>query len=206
MKTLFCFLFTTIIGLNAIQAQLVSLSAMGIKRGVYFKSEDLLKNQPTETPQDCSKNECFQMEETFGYQTLKIKTEQNNTFIYPAGTIYAFVDCYGRVFRYFNDKYYQVLEIGQVNLYALVRKEFVGGYVIPETEYYFSTSLESEIMPLERENFLAAYAHLPEFHSYVDRNFYPNISLKQFNKQNGTYEISQVYSNLVGMMSLKSEE
>lgn len=192
MKTLFFYLLTSLFFCASVQAQLVSVSALGMNRGIYFSREDFVKNQPTESPQDCSKSDGFRIEDNFGLPVLKVKSTVNS-FLYPAGTIYAFVDCYGRVYRYSNESYYQVLEMGAVNIYA--KPSGLSGN--PETQYFFSLNPDSEILPLEREYFIKAYAHYPEFAAHVDRNFYPNVSLKQFNAQRGMYEVARVFSDVL---------
>jgi len=202
MKTLFCTLVHLGMCVFTLPAQLVSISAIGINRGIYFSSEEFVRNQPTESPQDCSKSECFTLWDNFGMPTLKVKTSIK-TFIYPAGTVFGFVDCYGRIFRYFNEHYYQVIELGHINLYARTQKSMNTGFLSPETEYFFSVSTDSEIFPLERQYFLDAYAHQPDFASHVDDYFYPNVSLKQFNTKTGTYEISKVYSDMIGAITAR---
>jgi hypothetical protein len=195
MKTLFFYLLTPLFFCASVQAQLVSVSALGMNRGIYFSREDFVKNHPTETPQDCAKSDGFRIEDNFGLPVLKVKSSVNS-FLYPAGTIYAFVDCYGRVYRYSNECYYQVLEMGAVNLYAKPSGLSGNPGQSNETQYYFSINTDSEILPLEREYFIKAYAHHPEFAAHVDRNFYPNVSLKQFNVKTGMYEVARVFSDV----------
>jgi hypothetical protein len=200
MKTLFFYLLTPLFFCASAQAQLVSVSALGMNRGIYFSCEDFQKNHPTETPQDCSKSDGFRIDDNFGLPVIKVKSSVNS-FLYPAGTIYAFVDCYGRVYRYHNESYYQVIEMGAVNLYAKSPRYLANAAESHETEYFFSVHTDSEILPLEREYFIQAFSHHPEFAAHVDRNFYPNVSLKQFNAQSGMYEVARVFSQVISTIT-----
>jgi hypothetical protein len=86
--------------------------------------------------------------------------------------------------------------MGAVNLYAKPSGFAGNPGQSNETQYYFSINTDSEILPLEREYFIKAYAHHPEFAAHVDRNFYPNVSLKQFNVKTGMYEVARVFSDV----------
>ncbi len=182
---------------NSVTAQPVSLSAVGLNRGVYFTANELLLNQPTESFQDCSKHQCFSVSESGGNPVVRVRTEAN-TIDYSAGKVFAFVDCYGRVFRFYDEGYYQILEMGSITIYAKAQKIVNKGATEMSTAYFFSESITGELLPLEREKLMQVYSNHPDFANYVDKYFYPNVSLTAFNVQNGTYEISRIFSDLVG--------
>lgn len=201
MKTFYASLMLSLCATGAVFSQVLSNSVKGYKPGIYFSSEDFQRNQPTEIPQDCAKTSCFQVYNDFGYANLKVKTESASNNIYPAGTIFAFVDCYGRIFRFFETGYYQVLEIGAVNLFVRMDDRYFSESFIPESEFYFSTTLDGELMPLERARVIESYGHFPEFSQLVDQQFYPNVSLKRFNQDAGIYEINRAFHQLTAIVA-----
>jgi hypothetical protein len=182
-------------------AQPLANSVTGFKTGVYFTLEEFTQNRPAESPQDCSRSNCYQVFNDFGMFNLKVKTEQSSNNIYPAGTIFAFVDCYGRSYRYFEGQYYQILDMGAINIFVSIKSLVAENLFIPESEYFFSTSLEGDLQPLQRALVINSYQHYPEFATLVDKTFYPNVSLKQFNSSSGVYELNRAYNQLTALVS-----
>lgn len=201
MKTFYASLLLSACLPSFLFPQTISNSVKGFKPGVYFNTEEFIHNQPAESPQDCSKSLCFQVFDDFGFSNLKVKTEQSSNNIYPAGTIFGFVDCYGRAFRYSEGKYYQILDIGSVNIFVRMSNRSIDDTFIPESDYFFSSSLDGELQALERAKVIQSFAHFPEFSQAIDKNFYPNVSLKQFNPESGVYEINRAYNNLTALVS-----
>lgn len=201
MKTLSASLLFSIILPQLVFSQTLSSSVTGFKSGVYFSAEEFARNHPAESAQDCSKPYCYQVFNDFGFSNLKVKTDQSSNNIYPAGTIFAFVDCYGRAYRYFDGKYYQILDLGAINIFVSLKSQLVDSHFIPESEYFFSTTLDGDLQALERNRVIESYQSFPEFANLVDKSFYPNVSLKEFNPASGVYEINRAYNQLTALVS-----
>jgi hypothetical protein len=196
MKPFFASILSGIFFTGSLFSQPMANSVRGFKPGIYFNAEELVRNNPTESPQDCSRAHCFQVFNDFGYSNLKVKTEQSSNYIYPAGTIFGFVDCYGRAYRYFEGKYFQILDLGSVNLFVSLKSQLVDSHFIPESAFFFSKTIDGELLPLERAEIIQAFKDFPEFAQLIETSFYPNVSLKQFNPASGIYELNQAYNNL----------
>jgi len=201
MKKLIASLLISIFFSEFLFPQTLSNSVTGFKSGVYFNADEFFRNHPAESAQDCSRPYCYEVFNDFGFSNLKVKTKQSSYNIYPAGTIFAFVDCYGRAYRYFDGKYYQILDMGAINIFVSLKSQLVDNHFIPESEFFFSTSLDSDLQSLVREKVIESYRNFPEFAAMVDKTFYPNVSLKEFNSASGIYEINRAYNQLTALVS-----
>lgn len=89
--------------------------------------------------------------------TSKMKFNRNEIFGYK--------DCRGRDYRIFEGVHYEILESDVITLYRLTytphEKLKYFTYHAPG-EYFFSTSIDSDVRELNRENFELAYQAKPE--------------------------------------------
>ena len=84
--------------------------------------------------------------------------------------IYAFRDCNDIVFRFFNNREYQLTESGAINIYFLEESRSEGkGFRIVKI-YYFSILPDGEIKPLTTANLKAAFPDNHKFHDALDTN------------------------------------
>jgi len=96
--------------------------------------------------------------------------------------------------RLVSGKYYALLNPCES---ILLYKRVVNPSKWTSIEYYFSKRLDTEIMPLTKENLKNAFPDNTEFHDKLDALFRNNSQLAWFDKLNNVYFVNWVYTHVI---------
>lgn len=106
--------------------------------------------------------------------------------------VYGYQDCNSNIFRFFNNKEYQLMESGYINIYVMDELISVGRGFKSEKVHYFSSQPDSEIKPLTILNLKYAFPKNHKFHDDLDNMFnYEDVSVYDtFHKM---YKVNHIY-------------
>jgi hypothetical protein len=115
---------------------------------------------------------------------------------YKKSQLYGFRDCKNNVYRFYDNTEYRIAEAG--NIYIYVQEKNIAqskGYKVVNA-YFFSTTADSEIIPLTLSNLKKAYKNNDKFHDLLDQYFNAG-GVCVYDTQHNTFKINYVYSKTI---------
>lgn len=108
--------------------------------------------------------------------------------------------CDGKNYRLSNNKTYQILESKRLTIYKLSKMvrdaSYQKGNVFKEEiSYFYSTSLDGDIIPLSVYNLKQSFPNDKKFHDLLETHFINDSSLIKFDSYSKTYLLNEVLEN-----------
>ena len=108
--------------------------------------------------------------------------------------------CDGKNFRLSNNKTFQILESKRLTIYKLSKMvrdaSYQKGNVFKqEISYYYSTSLDGDIIPLSVYHLKQSFPNDKKFHDLLETHFINDGSLIKFDSYSKTYLLNEVLEN-----------
>jgi len=111
--------------------------------------------------------------------------------------LFGYQDCNKKTYRFYHDTEYRLVATPRINLYFKEEEYGTGKNSSIEDAFFFSVTLDSEIIPLTIENLKAAYPDNERFHNLLDTSFRTDADLSTFNKNLKKYKIVQIFEESI---------
>ena len=107
--------------------------------------------------------------------------------------IFGFRDGEGRDVRFVGNREFTIVEAGPLFLYTSERVVPNGKRTKTVTEYSFSHTVSSEVLPLSKANLKRALPDAHGFHHLLDMSFPDDASLSVFDSGTKTFKVNALY-------------
>ncbi|HXU27683.1 MAG TPA: hypothetical protein VN698_10655 [Bacteroidia bacterium] len=173
------------------------LIAQTVSSGVYLTINDYKSNKLAEEV-ECKKTskEVFKKHDFFAKSSFVVVNKGVKT-TYLKKDIYAYRDCENRVWRFYKNHEYEILEAKKIYVYALDKIVLNGIAVEKDPIYYFSDGANGEIKKLTTSNLKAAYPNNQRLYSLLDAYVKTNEGLKGFDATRNTYIVNYLYGEAI---------
>ena len=173
------------------------LVAQTVGIGVYISADDYKNNKPAEEV-ECKKTskEIFKKHDVFG-KMLFVVINKGVKKTYFKKDIYAYRDCDNRIWRFYNNLEYEILEANNIYIYAIEKIVINGIAVERDPIYYFSDGANGEIKKLTTANLKTAYPNNQTLTNILDTYIKTNQDIRGFDATRKTYIANYLYSEAV---------
>jgi len=155
-----------------------------VNSGVYVTAEDYENSKLIEEAECKNEKEKFERHDFFSRREFAV-INKGKKITYLKKNIYAYRDCENKVWRFYNNKEYQIVETKDMYIYT-IRKVVLNGITVEKDPvYYFSSSASGEIKELSDANLKSAYPNNKTFHNMLDAEF--NSNKNEVNPDNGIH-------------------
>ncbi|HXU27086.1 MAG TPA: hypothetical protein VN698_07630 [Bacteroidia bacterium] len=167
-----------------------------ITSGVFITKEDFKNNRLTEETDCQNDKETFKKHDFFSKAEFTV-THKGKKKTYLKKDIYAYRDCENVVWRFYQNKEYEIMETNNIYIYA-IRKLVVNGETIErDPVYYFSKGPLGDIKKLSVPNLKLEFANNQTFHNLLDAEFKaPNV-VEMYDAAHKTYEVNYLYKQAI---------
>lgn len=169
---------------------LVTTSACSRERilGIYKTPEDYLNHKLSHQ----SGQTKIRLYESFNRDRFEVKTT-DSTMTYFKNDVFAYVDKAGRVFRFFNNRIYLVLNPGEkIMLYKVTSGTGMKNSPLVQT-LYFSKDALSPILLLTLRNIETVFAGELQFEKLVEVHFTKDADLLEYDNLHKMYKLNRLY-------------
>lgn len=164
--------------------------------GVYVTLSDYKNNKIAEEVACTDNKATFKKHDFFGKASFVVISKGKKT-TYQKKDIYAYRDCNNRVWRFYNNREYEILETKKIYVYALEKIVINGIAVEKDPVYYFSDGAGGKIQKLTVANLKAAYPNNPSLYRVLDNYAKTNEELRAFDATRNTYIVNYLYSEAI---------
>lgn len=112
---------------------------------------------------------------------------------YTKSDIFGFRDGEGRDVRFVGNREFTIVEAGPLYLYTSERVVPEGKRMKAVTDYSFSRTVSSEVLPLTKANVKRALPEAHGFHHLLDMTFPDDASLSAFDTAVKTFKVNALY-------------
>ena len=137
--------------------------------GIYLSSTDYEQGKLT-LPADCQQEKSKVRMNDFLDKPYLTVIHQGKKYTFTKDSIFGFRSCEGHDFRLFHRRLFEIEELKSIIIYRQLAIESGGGAkgVKQVARFYFSTSVNSVIMPLSRPALEHAFPHNEKLHDLLD--------------------------------------
>ncbi len=170
----------------------ISSFAQSDSSGVFLNSAAFLKRQLTYAC-DCSKDKhSIKLGSLFNFREITIR-ENGVKHKMSKRELFGFRNCEKKSYRFYLDKEYRIVSTLKIYLYFTESESGTGKGSSISDLFFFSTSLDSDVIPLTTENLKAAYSQNKRFHDLLDSSFRSENELSTFDKYQKKYKLVSVF-------------
>lgn len=171
--------------------------AQTLESGVYLTTQDFLEKKLSYAS-PCGKEHTIKLNEFLGKPFITLK-HKGSTVKLMKDSIFAFVDCEGIAHRFYKkyDSDYLIEEAKALTIYS--REENVStskGFKV-QKEYFFSTALSGELIPLEPEKLKMAFPQNHELHDAIDQFFPQGNGITDFDKIHKEFKVNHFLTKYI---------
>jgi hypothetical protein len=138
-----------------------------VTSGIYLSVKDFQNNKIMEEADCLNDKEKFERHDFFSRTSFVVK-KNGMKLTFKKNDIYAYRDCKNKVWRFYNDKEYEIKEKRDIYIYALKKVVINGGTIERDAVYYFSKGPIGEIKELNKDNIKVVYPNNQSFHHMLD--------------------------------------
>lgn len=148
-----------------------------VTSGIYLTAEDFQNNKLIEE-EECKKDrEEFKKHDFFTKETFDVIYKgKKKTFL--KSSIFAYRDCDGKTWRFYDNKEYEIIEKLDIYIYTLSKVVLNGITVEKDAVFYYSKGLKGEIKLLTNDNLKKTFVENKEFCRMVDEELNSDIPNK----------------------------
>ena len=107
--------------------------------------------------------------------------------------LYGFKDCSRRIFRFYKDSEYRIISTISIYLYFREEESGTGKNTEITDLFFFSVTMDSDLVPLTKENLRVAYGTNDKFLDAVENSFKDDIDLSTYDKTHKRYRLVRLY-------------
>lgn len=164
--------------------------------GVFLNMTDFQKRRLTYGC-DCKKEKhSIKVGSLFNNHEITITIDGKKTKL-KKKELFGYRDCDKKSFRFYNDKEYRVISMLKIYMYFTESEFGTGKSATIEDRFYFSVSLDSEIIPLTTEHLKEAYPDNTKFHDLLDSSFRSEEELSTFDKYLKKYKLVSIFEESI---------
>jgi hypothetical protein len=107
--------------------------------------------------------------------------------------LFGYRDCGKKMFRFFKDSEFRI--ISTVHIYLYFREEETGSGKNSSIEdlFYYSVTLDSDLLLLTRDNLRESYRENEKFTDLLDTSIKDDLDLSTFDKSHKKYRVVRLY-------------
>lgn len=165
--------------------------------GVYVSADDY-KNNKLADEVECKKNskETFKKHDVFAKSSFVV-VNKGVKKTYLKKDIYGYRDCDNRVWRFYDNHEYEILEANNIYIYTIEKIVINGIAVERDLIYYFSDGANGEIKKLTTANLKTTYPNNQTLTNILDTYIKTNQDIRGFDATRNTYIANYLYSEAV---------
>ena len=141
--------------------------------GIYLTKDDFKSNKLIEEAECKNEKEKFERHDFFSRQEFVV-INKGKTVAYQKKDIYAYRDCENTVWRFYNNKEYEILETKSIYIYRREQIVMNGIAIEKDPVYYFSNGCGGDVKELSIENLKLTYSTNQAFRNMLDAEFKSN--------------------------------
>jgi len=171
--------------------------AQSVKSGVYLSLADYQSHKLTNEIDSKNEKDKIKLNEIFNKPYITI-VSNGKKYKYQKNEIFGYRDC-DKVYRFYKKDKYKIEESDKIFVYSKERHQTQGknGSTIIVKDYYFSSDIGSEIMPLTVKNLKTTFPNNLKFNDMLNENFKNGIAY-DYDNSHKMFEVNRLYQ-----MSLK---
>jgi len=160
--------------------------------GLYMSAADYQNNKLSFAGYD-GKAHKIRLKDLWGSRNLEV-VHDGQKYRFHKDKVFAYQDSKRRVFRFFNNysNEYQILENKTVVIYSMKVNETASKGIRSVTRYFFSVSLDGDIIPLTLEKIKDAFPDDHKLHDELDKFFRKDEELISYDRRHQSYRINHV--------------
>ena len=160
-----------------------------INSGVYVTVNDYKTNKLIEEAECTNEKEKFERHDIFSRPSFVVINKGKKT-TYVKNDIYAYRDCENRVWRFYDNKEYEILEPKKIFIYRRSKILLNGLTIEKDPIYYFSSGADGEVKELSLENLKLTFSNNKTFCNILDAEFNSNKEILNTDKEIHSYDLS----------------
>jgi len=161
---------------------------INVSSGVYLTKDDFKNNKLIEEAECKNEKEKFERHDLFAKQEF-VLINKGKKITYQKKDIYAYRDCKNTVWRFYNNKEYEILETTNIYIYRRVQIVMNGIAIEKDPIYYFSNGAGGEIKELSVDNLKLTYSANQVFRNMLDNEFKSSTDTKTTDKDIYEYDV-----------------
>lgn len=167
-----------------------------VTSGVFINVEDYQNNKLTLEASCKNEEEKFKTDYVFSRSSFDViyKGKEVN---YRKKDLYAYRDCKNEVWRFFDNKEYEIMETKDIYIYSLKKYILVvidGGTIAKEPIYFFSKGPDGEIKELTIDNLKSVYPDNKKFHTILDSEIKAEKDVYAYDFKHKMYKVNYLFS------------
>lgn len=144
-----------------------------VTSGIYLTADDYIKNKLIEEAECTNDKEKFERHDVFSRPSFVVIIKgEKITFLKK--DIYAYRDCDNKVWRFYDNREYEILETKEIYIYSIRKVVLNGMTVEKDPVYYFSAGVNGEVKELSVDNLKLAYPNNEAFRNMLETEFNSN--------------------------------
>ncbi|QMW00329.1 hypothetical protein [Spirosoma foliorum] len=136
--------------------------------GIYQSSADFEQGKLT-LPADCQQEKSKVRMNDFLNSPFLTVIHQGKKYVFPKDSIFGLRTCEGHDFRIFHRRLYEIEELKSIVIYRSIAIESSGAKGVKQVDrFYFSASVDSDILPLTSTPIEQTFSHNQKLHDLLD--------------------------------------
>ena len=167
-----------------------------VNSGVYISKDDFIKNKLTQEADCQNDKEKFKKHDFFTKAQFTI-VNKGKKITYLKKDIYAYRDCENIVWRFYDNKEYEIMETKALYIYAIRKIVMVGEDIERDPIYYFSYGATGNIEKLTIANLKEAFKQNKTFGALLDNTFNAKNTIEAYDTTHKMYEVNYLYKQSI---------
>jgi hypothetical protein len=160
--------------------------------GVYLSYKDF-QNDKLTYEIDCSKDKfIIRLHDFFSKAYIDVIRDGKKHTL-QKNEVYGYRACDNNMFRFYNNREYQLVESKNINIYFHEEHIAVGASYRIEKTTFFSVKPDGEIKPLTLGNLKSAYPDNHKFHEMLDEGFKDKTDISEYDTSNKMFKVNLIY-------------
>ena len=162
--------------------------------GVFLNSGDYMNNKMAYEA-NCAKGKStttIHVHDFFWNESYVSVTNNAGKVKLKKSSIFGYRNCNNQTYRFYNNSEYLIAETTGIYIYTQKRIVQVGKSYTTQTDYYFSTAANTEILPLTVANIQNTFRNNQKMMDLIDL-YFRNEAITAYNEQEKQFKINWVY-------------
>ena len=160
-----------------------------INSGVYLTVNDYKTNKLVEEAECTTEKEKFERHDIFSRPSFVVINKGKKT-TYVKNDIYAYRDCENRVWRFYDNKEYEILEPKNIFIYRRSKILLNGLTIEKDPVFYFSNGAEGKVKELTLDNLKLTFSNNTAFYNILNAEFNSSKETINPDKAVHSYDLS----------------
>ncbi len=165
-----------------------------IHSGIFLTDSAFEKNELT-LKIDCNiEKHKIELNDFLGKPYIKV-IHEGKMYKYNKNEIFGYRTCDDKNYRFYKKNEYEILNKDKLTLYSQSSTTTISGQkgIFTITNYFFSSSFSSDLIPLTSQNLKNQYPGNHKFHDMLDAQFENDEDLMMFDEFHNRYKINHLF-------------